>query len=288
MMRQSVRQPSTRQPDRFSIQTPADFTAQGREWRSPRTMWRDDGRPRADPIHRPNWGTSLTDRRLTDDGFTREGVQRDEFPMNDAFSGHSRRERVQAPPFDGSIPWEDYIVQFELIAELNDWNKRMKALQLAASLRGPAQSILADLEEEKRRDYQAVVNSLEQRFGRANQTELFRALLRNRARKPGESIPELAHDVQRLLARAYPNASTDMKNTLAKEFFVDAIGDSDSRWRIYQARPRNLEEAVSIAVELEAFALAEQKKGNQRKLALRTVVEHKEPLRTETDEPSTT
>ena len=180
-------------------------------------------------------------------------------------------------------------MQFELVAELNRWGERTKALQLAASLRGPAQSVLADIEENKRRVYKSVVNSLEQRFGRANQTELFRTLLRNRSRKQGESIPELAHDIQRLLARAYPNASVDMKRTLAKEFFVDAIGDSDSRWKIYQSRPRNLEEAVSIAVELEAFTLAEQKKAAppdpaQKKFTVRAVTEEKEVKKAETAE----
>ncbi|PIK41218.1 hypothetical protein BSL78_21925 [Apostichopus japonicus] len=59
-IQQSVGQPSTRQPDRSSIQAPEDLTAQEREWRSPRTMWMNDGRPRGDPIHRPNWGTHLT------------------------------------------------------------------------------------------------------------------------------------------------------------------------------------------------------------------------------------
>ncbi|PIK44772.1 Retrovirus-related Pol polyprotein from transposon [Apostichopus japonicus] len=104
------------------------------------------------------------------------------------------------------------------------------------------------------------------RFGQANQTELFRTLLRNRSRQPGETVSELAHDTQRLLSRAYPHASVEMKETLAREFFIDAVGDSDFRWKIYQARPKTFNEAVSIAVELEAFALSEQKRGNIKRV----------------------
>ncbi|PIK52622.1 hypothetical protein BSL78_10482 [Apostichopus japonicus] len=175
-------------------------------------------------------------------------------------------EQSNGPHIRRFTPWEDYVVQFELISELNGWAEQTKALQLAASLRGPAQAVLSDLESAKRRVFHCVVGALEQRFGQANQTELFRTLLRNRSRQPGETVSELAHDTQRLLSRAYPHASVEMKETLAREFFIDAVGDSDFRWKIYQARPKTFNEAVSIAVELEAFALSEQKRGNIKRV----------------------
>ncbi|KAJ8017967.1 hypothetical protein HOLleu_44301 [Holothuria leucospilota] len=196
-------------------------------------------------------------------------VPRGDQPAREPSYPTDRPQRVKAPPYDGSTPWEDYVVQFELIAELNEWDERTKALQLAASLRGKAQAVLADLEDGKRRKFSTLVDSLVQRFGRANQTELFRTLLRNRSRQSGETIPELAHDIQRLLSKAYPKASVEMKETLAKEAFIDASGDSDIRWKIYQARPKSLKEAVCIATELEAFNLAEQKKGVTKRLGVR-------------------
>ncbi|KAJ8026997.1 hypothetical protein HOLleu_31998 [Holothuria leucospilota] len=198
-------------------------------------------------------------------------VPRGDQPAREPSYPTDRPQRVKAPPYDGSTPWEDYVVQFELIAELNEWDERTKALQLAASLRGKAQAVLADLEDGKRRKFSTLVDSLVQRFGRANQTELFRTLLRNRSRQSGETIPELAHDIQRLLSKAYPKASVEMKETLAKEAFIDASGDSDIRWKIYQARPKSLKEAVCIATELEAFNLAEQKKGVTKRLGVRAL-----------------
>lgn len=67
-----------------------------------------------------------------------------------------------------------------------------------------------------------------------------------------------------------------MKETLAKEAFIDGSGDSDIRWKIYQARPKSLKEAVCIDTELEAFNLAEQKKGATKRLGVRTLSD-KEP-----------
>ena len=58
---------------------------------------------------------------------------------------------------------------------------------------------------------------------------------------------------------AYPSAPLDVRETLAKEQFIDSLVDSEMRLRIKQSRPKNLNEAVRLAVELEAFNKAECK-----------------------------
>ena len=50
-----------------------------------------------------------------------------------------------------------------------------------------------------------------------------------------------------------------MRETLAKEQFIDALVNSDMRLRIKQARPSSLNDAVRHAVELEAFNRAERR-----------------------------
>ncbi|KAJ8019119.1 hypothetical protein HOLleu_42496 [Holothuria leucospilota] len=51
-----------------------------------------------------------------------------------------------------------------MIFELKGWDDTAKALQLAACLRGPAQAVLADLDESKRRDFRSLTEALTQRF----------------------------------------------------------------------------------------------------------------------------
>ncbi|KAJ8035018.1 hypothetical protein HOLleu_22092 [Holothuria leucospilota] len=137
----------------------------------------------------------------------------------------------------------------------------MRAMQLAANLRGQAQALLADLPEQERQNYYALVKALQQRFGAESQTGLYKALLRNRVRKTNETLPELAQDLKRQVARAYPDASVAMREALAKDYFIDALSDPDIRWRVFQTRPKTVQEACTIAVEMEAFSMAEQKKG---------------------------
>ena len=66
-------------------------------------------------------------------------------------SGHIKERRPAE--YDGRSSWLDYQCQFELIAELNEWNDNIKAMQLASSLRGDAQSILSDLPLRKEKIY---------------------------------------------------------------------------------------------------------------------------------------
>ena len=69
----------------------------------------------------------------------------------------------------------------------------------------------------------------------------------------------MAQDIRRLTNLAYPTAPSDVRETLAKEQFVDSIISSDMRLRIKQARPQSLNEVVRHAVELEACNKAERK-----------------------------
>ena len=178
---------------------------------------------------------------------------------------------VKTPPYDGTSSWQDYLIQFEMIADLNGWDDNNRALFLAAGLRGNAQEVLGDLDAARRRHYPSLLAKLSQRFGPQNQTEMFRSLLRNRTRKNEETLPELAHSIRRLVKQSYPTGDFDLLECLAKDHFIDALTDADSRWRIQQTRPRKLDDAVRVAVELEAFQQAEKQRGLYRKPAIRTV-----------------
>ena len=92
-----------------------------------------------------------------------------------------------------------------------------------------------------------------------NQTELYRVQLKARRQRDTECLTELGQDIWRLTNLAYPTAPADVRETLAKEQFIDALVRSDMRLRIKQARPTSLNMAVRHAVELEAFHKAEKK-----------------------------
>ena len=81
---------------------------------------------------------------------------------------------------------------------------------------------------------------------------------------------ELGQDIRRLTNLAYPYAPADLKETLAKEQFLDALQSADMRLRIKQARPVSLNDAIRHAVELEAFYRAERTKPDRHVSAVGT------------------
>ena len=164
--------------------------------------------------------------------------------------------------FDGSTPWQDYVVHFEIVSQLNGWhNNRDKAMHLASCLRGPAQAVLGDLNTHDRFSYEVLTKALKRRFCLEDKAELNRTLLKNRRRKNDETLPELAQSLRRLAKSAYPDAPYEVQDSLAKDQFLDAINDANLRWQIFQMRPKTLDNALESAVEIEAFRAAE----NQRR-----------------------
>ena len=166
--------------------------------------------------------------------------------------------KIKPATFDGSGSWLDYKAHFDVCAELNGWSDKEKGMYLAVSLRGQAQGVFGNIGG-KSSDYLLLVAALEERFAPPNQTELYRVQLRERRQKASETLSELGQDIRRLTNLAYPTAPSELKETLAKEQFIDALANSDMRLRIKQSRPLDLNDAVRHAVELEAFNRAERK-----------------------------
>ena len=144
-------------------------------------------------------------------------------------------------------------MQFDMIAALNGWDDHTKALELATSLTGDALAILTDLEPWQRRHYPELVKALVARFEPDNQSEVYRAQLKVKTREGTETLTELAQDIKKLVRKAYPNASLDMREIMAKDSFVDALNNADMEWSVFHGKPQTLCEAVTLALEYEAF-----------------------------------
>ena len=47
---------------------------------------------------------------------------------------------------------------------------------------------------------------------------------------------------------------------MTKNQFIDALGDADVRWKVHQAKAKTLDEALTIAVEVEKFFSADKQR----------------------------
>lgn len=159
----------------------------------------------------------------------------------------------QPATYDGKSSFHEYLIQFEMVAELNYWDKTRKALELATSLRGTAREVLGDLAYSTRHNYESLVHALMMRFDPKNQSELHRAEMKSKLRKRGESLGDLAQDIKKTTRYAYPYAGTELREQLAIGCFIDSLNDEDLEWAVYQNKPKTLEDALRLSLEYEAF-----------------------------------
>ena len=175
--------------------------------------------------------------------------------------------KVKPQLYDGSDDLEEYLTQFNLLVELNNWNSKTKALFLASSLNGVARAILNEISEPERHSYDSLVDALKSRFGSVNRSEVFRAELQTRVRFRNETLPELAQAIKKLTRRAYPGTSPVVRDTLALDYFIDAIPETEIRLRLREIGPKTISEAENIAVRLEALRVADRQKGKSVRTA---------------------
>ena len=79
---------------------------------------------------------------------------------------------------------------------------------------------------------------------------------KNRVKQKDESCQEMAEDIEQLCRLAYPDAPPTLRDVLARDQFIDALPDEDTRLRIKQERPKMLQKALEAALELESFQIA--------------------------------
>ena len=185
------------------------------------------------------------------------------------YESRSKCENIKVAVYDGKTSWKDYLVQFELAARANKWDKATSAVRLACSLRGSAQSLLSDITPDVRYDYDLLVTALTNRFEPENQCEIYKAQIKQRIRKRDEPLTELAQDIKRLTRMAYPSAVQDLRDTLAKDCFIEALNDVEMEMFICQKEPDTMEDAIRVALKYEAFSQGRRKRLMSNKTGIR-------------------
>ena len=157
------------------------------------------------------------------------------------------------PNYDGMSSWSDYLVQFEIAAEINRWSSKQKAMELATSLVGQARGVLSDLSSLERTDFTALVRKLTLRFEPVDLIGMYQSQLRGRSRKRNESIPELVQGISKLTQMAFPSADEETRNYMSVTSFITALSNEQQELFVYQRDPKRIKEAGKAAMAFESF-----------------------------------
>ena len=157
------------------------------------------------------------------------------------------------PNFSGDSSVEDFIARFENHAKHCQWTEEERSFHLRNSLQGVAAQVLWRLAESA--SSADVISRLKTRFGQPHQEQRFRAELKARRRRPGESIQSLANDLYYLAERGYPKERDDEAwGDILKDLFITALNDPKLRMEVLMRQPKTMDEAADFATQIEAFA----------------------------------
>jgi hypothetical protein len=169
------------------------------------------------------------------------------------------RPTVKLSTYDGKTAWSVYKTQLDVVSAANSWDNITKAFQLAAALRGEAADILQTLPVDKRADFQSLTGALELRFGESHLKDFNRLQLKSRRQKAGETLQELAAEIEKLSQLAFSECPTDVRDGLALQYFVDAIRDPEIQQALRIADNKDLKSALVYAMKIESAQQATKK-----------------------------
>ena len=99
----------------------------------------------------------------------------------------------------------------------------------------------------------ALTNTLKMRFGGKAFADKHRIEIRNRRRKPDETMQSLHVDIRRLAALAFPSMEHRTREVIACDYFLDALADPEFALKIRERHPEDLDSALRIALQLEVW-----------------------------------
>ena len=116
------------------------------------------------------------------------------------------------------------------------------------------------------RDRSKLIKVLKERFGEANQSDKYRLELKSRRRRPNETLRNLHSDIRRLAALAFPELEHGARETMACDYFIDALDDPNFALKVRERSPKDLDSALRVALQLEVWSRdVEQSSRRERK-----------------------
>jgi len=238
--------------------------------------------------HRRDSSSSSTDRsssrerRRSDDRYKHRRYSDSESDTDDQQSAYSNRRssshhgsktKIRPDTYDGKADAQTYLAKFRACSRYNGWDSRDKAAFLKSALVGDAASLLwkhADA------SYKELVDLLQLRFGTYERQERYRLELKFRRRKSDESLQELMSDISRLVYLAYPRAEPQLQDVLAVDAFLDSLNNVGLEFKIREAEPTTLRQAMLTAMKFEGlYNVRRQRQEAQRPRQARGAVSEK-------------
>lgn len=154
--------------------------------------------------------------------------------------------------------WSDWAEQFDLAAEVNNWDEGLKLKFMSLLLSGRARDMYSGLPGDAKNNYALLKAAMSRCFEPCDSDDWGRASFTSRRRRPNETAREFGNALRRLANRAYPSADDRTRDMLARDQFILHLATGDFRVSLRAAKPKTLEEAIELSSEMELLRDLEQ------------------------------
>ncbi|MEW8547224.1 MAG: hypothetical protein AB2693_27250 [Candidatus Thiodiazotropha sp.] len=163
---------------------------------------------------------------------------------------------LEPDSFDGSEKGpeiSEYLIHFEQIALWNRWGPEQKARMLTIKLKGEAQKLLSTLTLIQLSDFETLKEALLHRFNPKERQLAYRCEFRNRRKQTNENPVEFGSALRCLGRKAYPDLPVETLEVHLVDQYVMGLGSLDLQKHVQLQHPKNLDQAVNLALEYTAI-----------------------------------
>ena len=183
-------------------------------------------------------------------------------------------------PFTGSNDFESHITHFELLSQLQKWQRKEtvngaetkideRLHFFALSLQNSAIDFYRTLSEDTRNSYDQTVKPFRQHYNK--KPVVFQGRLARRVQQPGEKLTDFLGNLQALALNAYPQESTQIREHLILRGFLENIENSQVRLDLRKNlgdADMTLDRALERALHIEAVTRIEEEDNKPRVSAI--------------------
>ena len=157
--------------------------------------------------------------------------------------------------FSGEESYEDWMDQFESIAEINCWDEEQKLKWLKVRLKGRALMAYKKFSVTARATFKNAKKALQERFEPESRKDLYLAEFQTRYKAKTESWPDFGEDLRVPVDKAYPSLDDEARQQLALQRYLSQLDNEQVAFSVKQRKPKTIEAAVSITLECESFLI---------------------------------
>ena len=159
------------------------------------------------------------------------------------------------PTFQGDSgeEWETWISRLEAVSDCHGWNENQNAGVILSALHDTtAKFVYKAINKRDRKDYAVLVSELGSQFGSLETEWTFRVRWANISQQPGQTEQELAAEIWRIHAEAYPDRDAETRRVDLVDKFLNSLRDEsqDQLLNLINA-PIQLRRLLSVPSSIE-------------------------------------